>query len=597
MGDTIDMVYRYGVPSWFDLPHEVKEQQFFLANRLWNTLVAERVRHAAVENDLWTKFPDVAAVMSELESAESIEDTARENVKKTRNSLRSTVPDPNTTNPLEDARDQTSSLRASLKSVKKKHRSEMNQLLADIGELAEHRCRSGNCASSNRCKDPDNCKDRCHHNCPDPDALRLYDEWTQQGLGWGTINDVMDKFRIAENKVWDAWKNGQSADLKFHRWAGEGTFTVQVQRSNQWAILDGRLGSEWLGRERRIDEKIDEHRRTLRLQVGRGREFGPLMVDIPIVYQRPLPDDAEVKFIRVTRRTVAGQPRYSVQFTVKVPAPEPSVKSGRGIHVTFDVKTRGSDIGVRVAKFGSNDENDGSLLPMPDNISDAVVKPQGGDFWTVVLPARWIKLELAKCDAIRKTRDNLLDEIRPGIVTALNEYPALVESTGFTAAQAKEMGFNKYARLTRVWPGNEVRVTDPKVHANLRKQLREHYTAKQLRGLSTLDLWIMRDRHLWSWEAHMRRQVFARRTDRYRKIAAWIADSVDLVTITPAQVSRTKKISDLTQEDTYAMRSQRSLIQFAAPYELERLLRWACTRRGVTIIEDKFWTPKNIEEE
>jgi hypothetical protein len=545
------LVYRYGCPHWADLDEEGM-RQLRLAHDLRNELVAIEKRYEAMVAAIWLSFPQVAAAQTRVDEATATVEQLAGEMLEARKRARSTVPDPDAKARLVEARKVRTAAKADLKATKDTLKPAMREHRAELD--AAKRCASGGCRSAKRCTGE--CAPGCHHRCPDPTVLRLYDVWSERGLGSGTYTRVHDQHQTATTRIVSTRKNGEPVEHRFHGWRGEGTLTVQIGFGARvfddwWALDEGRPAKEWLGRDRRVHEQASGKRRTLRLRIGRSRKHdGPYWLELPVVMHRDLPEGVQVRWVQVTRRTVAGSPRLSVSLTLRLPA-VPEKATGEVVDVDFGWASGGSAVGVRVARISTAS---GKLPPVPADIAEMVT---AGDWWELWAPAAWRDL-LGRDDAIRADRSELLDDLRPAVAEALSD-AELAEQVGFTAAQARVMKFAKYDRLARVWPA-------------------EHPLYQRLVA------WRLRDRHLWQFEAHERQQVIARRRDAYRKVAAWLTDAARLIAIKDVAVADLRKRPGVDAEDTYEARGSRRQVQFAAPAELRAAIEQAARQRGVEVV-------------
>jgi hypothetical protein len=532
------LVYRYGCPSWADLDAEGM-RQLRLAHDLRNELVAVEKRYEVMLAAIWLSFSEVAAAQVAVDVATAEVERLSAEMLAARQGARSTVPAADAKTALTAARKARAAAKAELKQVKDALKPVMKARRVELD--AAKRCAQGVCTKTT---------------CTNPGEPHPYAEWTGRGLGYGTYTRTLDQHRAAASRVLDARKRGEPTEHRFHRWQGEGTLTVQIGfgtrvRGDWWTLDDGRPAKEWLARDRRVHERVDARRRTLRLRIGRSREHGAHWLELPVVIHRPVPEEAQVRWVQVTRRTVAGAPQLSVQLTLWVP-PVPDRSAGEAIDVDFSWASGGTTTGVRVARISTAS---GNLPPVPADIADLVTV---GDWWEVWAPARWRDL-LGRDDAIRADRSELLDDLRPAVVEALAADPALVEAVGVTAVQARLIKFAKYDRLARSWPA-------------------EHPLWPRI------EAWRRRDRHLWQYEANERQQVIARRRDAYRKVAAWLAAAARVVAIKDVDVAEARKRPGVDGEDTYEARGSRRQIQFAAPSELRMAIENAAAQQGVRIL-------------
>ena len=101
---------------------------------------------------------------------------------------------------------------------------------------------------------------------------------------------------------------------------------------------------------------------------------GRAMVDIPIVYHRPIPPDGRIKIITATRRgRPAGGYRWDVQFVVDLPDPAP-VSGDKTLAV--DIGWRTAPQGIRVATTFDGEAVRHHYLPA--ELVDRAKKHDGG---------------------------------------------------------------------------------------------------------------------------------------------------------------------------------------------------------------------------
>ena len=125
--------------------------------------------------------------------------------------------------------------------------------------------------------------------------------------------------------------------MRFRRWTGEGTIAVQLQR--QAGDPQAQPGDA-----RRPDLAVAERRGPRRLPGDRGpggHDIGGLAaarppgvtrltirlgsgdhathVTLPVAIGRPMPADADIVGLQLTRRLVAGKERASIAVTMRVP--------------------------------------------------------------------------------------------------------------------------------------------------------------------------------------------------------------------------------------------------------------------------------------
>lgn len=209
---------------------------------------------------------------------------------------------------------------------------------------------------------------------------------------------------------------------------------------------------------------------------------------------------------------------------------------------------------LRIARIGST----GPLPLVPASLRGVarLTTPTSAE---VLYPAEWRRL-LERDAAIRSVRDQNLDVLREQVSAALKNDDELV---GALCATAGEVSRWRSPRRFAVLGG---------------KCPPDHPLAQ------VLDEWRKRDRHLWDYEAHESDQVFARRRDAYRCVAAWLCGGASAVVLHDLDLAALKVVPDVDREDSPQGRRGRSQAQQAAPGELRAAIRAAAQARGISVV-------------
>lgn len=533
------VVYRYGCPSWADLPDEAM-RQLRLAHDLRNELVAIDKRHAELVAGIWGLHPEVAQAKAAVDDASAHVAQLVQATLAERQAAR-------TTRPSTQAKTQITQARQALRDAKTAARAAKQAALEQMRPLFQQASQARRAA-----------------------VKWLYGEYVQaRGLHWATYNDVVAHHETAVRRIAEQRGQGQPADLRFHRWDGAGTLAVQLQRgAGQPQRTPDLLASgagpwknvarivPWLRPEDWPKGRGPHRHGTAHLTLGRGQAM-----TLPIILHRPMPADADITDVRVTRRRVGAQHRLSVAVTMRLPAPPPKttgvpVAVRLGWAAVKDPQTDG-DGWVRVARIGCPD----GLPEPPADIAGLLRRGyEDGRLTTVDVhaSAEWAAL-LRRDDHIRSVRDDLLEELRPLVVQALAE-DGMAERAGATAAEVTRWrSARRFAGLARRWPD-------------------DHPLAAKL------EAWRRRDLHLWAFEAHERDQVVARRRAAYRLVAAWLADAASVIAMHGLDLARLRRTPAPEVEDTHQARRGRRQAWFAAPGELRAAVETAAHRRGVEVI-------------
>lgn len=526
--------FAYGCPARADLD-DAGIRQLRLANQLWNALVEAEHAHEDAKAAIWGRDPRVAAAQETLAAAQQAADEIRERIRASRQADRTTVPRDGDKSALAAA---SSARREAKTALDAARQAALPGLREAFGEAKKAR------AAAHKA---------------------LYKTFVQEkGLGWGTHNDIVRRrFPAAVAKVEERRKSGLPAQLRYRRFDGTGTLTVQVQRQAghpprtvpalnsgrhpQSGVLALTPWQDMAGRP-----KGAARHGTLTARIGRGRGFDPLRLEIPVVLDRYLPAGADVCEVKISRRVTGTHARLSVSVVCQVREPAP-----RGGHADVAVRLGWKSAGdgwTEVAHIGSSDP-----LPAPPAAIAAITRVSGDGLSADVLyPAEWRKL-LERDAAIRSVRDQDLEPVRDKVTVALRQDAVLAESLGVTAGEVSRWRApRRFAVLARSWPaGHEL--------------------------APVLEEWRRRDRHLYDYEAHERAQVTARRRDAWRCVAAWLCTAAAGVAVDGLDVAALKREPDVSREDPEQARRGRAQMHAAAPGELRAAVLAAAKARKIPV--------------
>lgn len=566
-GDVI--VYRYRCPARAgrDIPDEALTQ-LRLAHDLRNTFVELERGHEQAKQQVWRSDRTVAAALDRLAAADAAVDALVEKAAGERRQDRSTRP-----------REATAAALAGAKKARKTAKDALRE--AQDAALPGLRDEFARLRSQLR-----------------RDLQAAGREAKAAGLPWHTHDMVMADHVTAAARIEQQRAAGRPAQLRFHRWQGEGTLRATLMRS-AWRHGCGGKKPPWPcqhGIEKPsknpadCPERVPHHpprtpellteaggggpwrnvvtlpphmdpavcavspprrhgeRETLRFRLASG-----VWWDVPVFVHRPLPVGAEVVSVQVTRRRVAAQHRLSVTVTVRVPRAAPAAGDGRvALHVGW--RSLGPGEGVRVGVVSST-----VPLPAPPDQPEiaGVIRIVDAHTAEIVAPGFWRDLDQKTAD-LRSIRDQALDAARDKIVAALAEGVDGVDVSAGEVSRWRSPG--RFARLVREWPA-------------------DHPLAE------TLEEWRRQDKHLWLWEAHGGDQLAARRLDTWRKVAAWLtgAPGVGKVVVDKTDIRELSKVPAVGEEDDEQARAGRVQRQVASPGELRARVVAAAARRGVTV--------------
>lgn len=343
----------------------------------------------------------------------------------------------------------------------------------------------------------------------------------------------------------------------FKRWDGGGVVAVQLQSQGETIGLD--LGSACSGNDTRVRMLLDpvpvprirplpagvNPKPLARLQLrvaSDGRD--PVWAEWPMVYHRPIPAEARIMWVKVVRERVASSQRWSVHVTVRLPASWISEPCGDGA-VAVDLRWR-RDAGLQVCDWLGEDGEGGA---------EALDLRMAEGF--------------AKVADLRSIRDRNLDATKASLKTII----------GMLAHKLPEEHRERIAHM-HAW-------RSPMKFAALAIWWRENRFALDEPIFSALEAWRQRDKHLWQYEAGLRRGLLARRRDIYRNIGARLARRYGVLVVEKMNLAKIAEVPAPENDEAYRDRSDVAHSQrfVASPSELRSALINAFRSRGGVVVE------------
>ena len=551
---TETLVYQYGCPAWYDLPPQLltgswpaKEAcegpqgppgQLLLASRLWNRLVEVQQAHEKEKAAIWASVPEVAAAQAAHDAAQASLDACYARIRASRREGQVTVPRDEDRAALTAAKAAAVAARAARDAARTKALPGLRKQFTAAKQARTEAIRA------------------------------LYGEFTAMGLGWGTFNDIAKpasgRFDQAVKKVDTARVQGHTAELRPRPFDGTGTLTVQVMGGA--GVPPRTIPALNSGTHRRSGvmrlapwadpgagrPKGKARHGTLALTIGRSRDLGPLQVEIPVVVDRYIPADAEVREVKVTRFRQGA--RYRVRVAIACTQPfRPRPGNGGPVTVRLDWRAAGGGW-VAVAHVASVTP----LPPVPPGASPIVRVAEDGMTADVLYHPAWRKL-LGRDRDIQSTRNQNLSTLRESIVTALQGNPGLAATVRADPAEVgRWQSPTRFAQIAARWPA-------------------DHPLRDDLAG------WRARDRHLLEFQAHESAQVLAARKDAYRCVAKWLSEAASAMEIDGTRIAAARRTPPDDQADPHAARGARRLVHDAAPGELRAAVLSAAARRGIPV--------------
>lgn len=363
----------------------------------------------------------------------------------------------------------------------------------------------------------------------------------QSGCYWANYNAVCAAYRTARSA---AMKSGTELRPKGHR--DEARLTVQLQGglrpAELFAATRSQVGVLPLGPLAWTGSTHGERRRhqysVLTMTVHR-RDGSNRTARWPLYMHRPIPEDALIQEVVVTRRRVASHFKWQVCFLCRVAAPAASTARHS---LALDLGWRMMGDGLRVGTVLS------TASPAPTHIT---------------LPSRWLH-RMHRIEEIRHERDEAFAVI-VAMVRSLkwDTAPTALRDLATRILAAPRCGFGLVARLALEW---------------------RTYQNWQPAAYKEIEQWRRDDKLIWDGQEHGRRQLAAWRRDIFRCAAKnLLADCGTLIVedISIADMA-VKERPNGTETSQHA--SQRHNRTLAAPGELRDAFLNVARREGLTVI-------------
>ena len=214
------------------------------------------------------------------------------------------------------------------------------------------------------------------------------------------------------------------------------------------------------------------------------------MITVPVTVDRPIPADADITMLRITRERIAGHYRSFVSVVARLP-PIPMRTSGPVVSMHLGWRARG-DGSIRVAVVAG-------AGPVPRRLREYVVAHDG--WQEIVVPAAWGETH-QRIAQLRSRRDTatavMKTQLLDWLASCSPSYAADVIETYGLEEIARWRSPRRFAALAWRW------VDDPPADA---EPIRAHSLAALTDGGGE-----------GSQRAH---KIRGRRTDTYANIAAW----------------------------------------------------------------------------
>lgn len=343
---------------------------------------------------------------------------------------------------------------------------------------------------------------------------------------WGTGGLVEDAVTAAVRE----------RSARFRRWDGSGTIGVQLH-----GVVE--VADVLAGNDTRV--RLDSTHRypLLSIRVGSDEAKAPIWATFSLKLDRPLPA-ARVRYVRVHRRRIGTQHKWSVQFVLDgehlgspVPAPE--------------LGTVGIDIGWRA---------------IDGEIRVAVAVDAAGAVSECRIPQR-LRLRAKKVEDLRSIRDKRTDA-------------AMAELRAWRAANAATLPdwFREATETLHAW-----RAAGKLAALTIR--WRTNRWDGDAIAFGAAEAWRKQDKHLLEWEANQRESVINCRKDLFRCWAKQIARYRTVVLERLNLRAFTDRPGQGAEPETAQARAARGVRQEAGVSILRGAIKDAVRRAGGEIVE------------
>lgn len=501
------IVYKYGLLDPIDWGEDCREQ-LFLMNRLWNQLVeiehGQRAQYRAIVN----ADDEIAPIQRRIDALNA----ERERLVTERNQRRQQA----------RAKLDMTEIKVRLKEIS----AERKDLAAERKEIAAR------------------IKERIK-----PLADKLHAERVEAvkkarnaaGLWWGNYNAVCGDYETARSR---AMKDG--TELKFHRFTGEGRFTVQViggatvneifAGAKQVAIdltpqpVPGKNGAPRPGKKR--------PRLAITIYTA---ERKPRVLTFPLIYDRPLPADARVQEVTVTRRRLGTKWRHEAVFLLRTSDAAPPVHASE--------RRCAVNLGFRKS---------GDALRIMTIMDDSEIRHHD-------LSENWL-LAMDDIDAIRSARDKLLNEICASLREkwGLRPQPAPEFCERLEGLiHSDKRGAASLAAVVLAWR-NEHKEWWPEI-------------------LEQAEAWRRFDKRQLEIEANKRDHLHASRREQYRLLARSLAQTYGEIRLGKMELRRLAETESRDGEENELHKLARKNRTRAALYSLQQEILWQAKKSGAGV--------------
>ncbi|MDH7578263.1 MAG: zinc ribbon domain-containing protein [Bacillota bacterium] len=362
------------------------------------------------------------------------------------------------------------------------------------------------------------------------------------GLYWCNYGAVEDSYQAARLRAMR-----ENTDLKFHSFDGTGKVTIRYQQKPSVStVFEGKdtrlqidpVPDEAFYGKRSVRRRLS--RTNIRLRVTSDNRK-PVWVVLPMVLHRPMPENGSICSASIVRERVGRKFRYKAVITVSYP------EEGFAKRFINENNIVGVDIGWRV---------------VPGGLRVAYWADCRGIHGDLTLSNNMVGL-FKKLGELRSIRDNYFNSIKDSLIGWLAQKSEIVPEwlKEETVYLPKWRSTKKLASLVHKWrenrfPGDDI--------------------------YQDLEYWLRRENHLYDWETNLRDQLIKYRREEYRKFAAWLSKTYDVVAIEEFDLRSIvrKPSAENGTKVTTPVDSNRYIASISS---LRQAIENACSHRGAIV--------------
>lgn len=364
------------------------------------------------------------------------------------------------------------------------------------------------------------------------------------GLHWGTYLQVEDAVQAAlkaayKGNILSCRQCKENDTYCWHRpvpkryYKGSGVLAAQVMKGMAVPLWESQGHGQ---------TQIDVKNGVVRLRLGsEGRN--PIWGEWPVVFHRPLPPEARVKWVKMKREVLSsGKHEWSCLITLELPDDYVCEEGGNGV-VAIDLGWRlqksSSNLRVGYCYDGNGQVEGGSVITEHRNgmsIPETIQIPEGG--YEIQLPQAIIE-RLRKVDDLQSIRRRIFNEAVDRLKTWRKECRDECPEWFLTRTRTLAHWASESALSSLV--GTPTGKGNPDVDPPGVVTWRHNRFDGDESIFEDMEAWRKQDKHLLTWQESQRRSVLRRRKDFYRRIGASLARRYSSVVFEDFDLAKMKR--------------------------------------------------------